>query len=160
MGFGNHNSSSQINGSSESELKKLTRLNRCNHQSTPNYMPPVACKREVSRDRYPKSILADKGDVDEYPDNRQAYEKQGDEEYVVEHGSPPHWLAHDSSDSLTGSKCPGRAHFKVVAFTVKCAIVSFASRPHLHMWESKQIKLTERCLFHLSVLRSLLHAPW
>jgi hypothetical protein len=123
-------------------------------------MPPVACKREVSRDRYPKSILADKGDVDEYPDNRQAYEKQGDEEYVVEHGSPPHWLAHDSSDSLTGSKCPGRAHFKVVTFTVKCAIVSFASRPHLHMWESKQIKLTERCLFHLSVLRSLLHAPW
>lgn len=89
-------------------------------------MLPVACKQEVSRDRHPKSILADKGDVDEHPDNRQAHEKQGDEEYVVERGSPPRWLAHDCSDSLTGSKRPRRTHPKVVA--CKRAIVSFASR--------------------------------
>jgi hypothetical protein len=52
-------------------------------------MLSVACEQEVSRDRDPKCVTADKGYLDEDRDNRQPGENQGDQEYVIKHGSSP-----------------------------------------------------------------------
>jgi hypothetical protein len=38
----------------------------------------VACKQDVSSDRYPKSVAADEGDLNKYPYNREHRENQGD----------------------------------------------------------------------------------
>jgi hypothetical protein len=52
-------------------------------------MLSVACEQEVSGDRHPKCVTTHKGDFDENCNNRQPCKNQGDQEYVIEHGSPP-----------------------------------------------------------------------
>jgi hypothetical protein len=43
-----------------------------------NDIVSVACKQDVSRDRYPKGVAADEGNLNEYADNREHRENQGD----------------------------------------------------------------------------------
>jgi len=50
-------------------------------------MLSVACEQEVSGDCDPKCVATDKGYLDEDRDNRQPGEKQGDQEYVIQHRS-------------------------------------------------------------------------
>jgi hypothetical protein len=54
--------------------------------NSPNYIVSMACEQDVSRNRYPKSVAADKGDLYKYPDNREHRENQGDKKNVIEHG--------------------------------------------------------------------------
>jgi hypothetical protein len=57
-------------------------------------MLSVASEQEVSRNRDPKCVPTDKGYLDEDRDNRQPGENQGDQEYVIEHGSSPSQALH------------------------------------------------------------------
>jgi hypothetical protein len=43
-----------------------------------NEIVSVTCEQDVSRDRDPKCVIADEGDRDEYPDNREPRENHGD----------------------------------------------------------------------------------
>lgn len=43
-----------------------------------NHIVSMTCEQDVSRDRDPKCVVADKGNRDEYPDNREPRENHGD----------------------------------------------------------------------------------
>jgi len=65
---------------------KVRSTDRRNSSKSPNDMLSVAGEQEVGRDRDPKCVATDKGNLDEHRDNSQPCENQGDQEYVVEHG--------------------------------------------------------------------------
>jgi len=43
-----------------------------------------ARENDVGGDRYPKCVIADEGDLDEYPDNRKPRENKREDEYKID----------------------------------------------------------------------------
>jgi hypothetical protein len=70
----------------------------------------AACQNDIGRDHDPKCVVADKGDLDEHPDDRKAHHNERERKSILHYTSPTR--RNKSNKRFRDSRCKTRLHLR------------------------------------------------